>query len=611
MKKELRPYQQKGVADLRTAYANGHRRVCYQAPTGSGKTILFTAIIDGATARGNRTLILGHRQEISEQIDVALTDLGLEHGFIAAGYPENPDAPVQIASVATLVRRLDRLGDIDLIVVDECFPAGTLIDGMPIECLRVGDFVRSFNHEIGCIERCRITQVFCNQPKHLVTVRLCDGRAITCTANHPFYTPHGYVAAAALSSRSEVLSNTEWARVDSVEVHQQASDGGFGGLCRDGLVYNIEVEGNHNYFVDDVLVHNCHHCPASSYLKILAAAGALPDAEIGGGLGLAADHKRPAILGVTATPERLDGKGLDDIFDHLVIGPTVEELIAEGWLAKPICFAPAKLPNLSGIKTRMGDYEIGALGDRMGKPIVIQSAVDEYERLCNGAPAIAFAVDIRHSQQVVAAFQARGIRAAHIDGDTPKDERRRILAALATGEIQVVGNCGLISEGLDVPGVHAAILLRPTKSLALHLQQVGRALRPAPGKDKAKILDCEGNVFEHGPPDAPHAWSLAGRDKETERAERELQRRCPECGAIIPLGSWHCLECGAVLREPVPGRVEVETHLVPAERLAVMTYQQALLWAGRSEARLRLVAQARGYKRGWVWHVLQNLGGAT
>jgi superfamily II DNA or RNA helicase len=449
---KLRDYQERDVERLRGAYGEGYRRVCYQAPCGSGKTVLFAHIVRGATARGNRTLILAHRQEIVDQISDALTELGLDHAFIAAGRAENSSAPVQIASVATLVRRLDRLGAINLIVTDEC-----------------------------------------------------------------------------------------------------------------------------------------HHGVASTWLKIYAAA---PNAKI---------------LGVTATPLRLDGKG-DQIFDHLVEGPTVEELIAGGWLVKPVCFAPERLPDLTGIRTRMGDYEVGALGERMAKPIVIQSAVDEYARLCAGTPAICFCVDIKHSVAVTEAFQARGFRAPHLDGTTPKDERRRILAALATGEIQVVGNCGIISEGLDVPGVHAVILSRPTKSLALHIQQVGRAMRPAPGKSKALILDCAGNIFQHGPPDAPHEWTLAGLDREAEK-ERESQRRCPGCGAIMPLSAWPCSECGTVLRQPVSERPEIETRLVPAERLASMTYRQALLWAGRSEARLRLVAKARGYKKGWVWHVLHHTEG--
>jgi superfamily II DNA or RNA helicase len=213
-----------------------------------------------------------------------------------------------------------------------------------------------------------------------------------------------------------------------------------------------------------------------------------------------------------------------------------------------------------------------------------------------------FCADIDHSQRVASAFRERGYRAAHVDGDTPADERRALIAALATTELQVVTNCGLISEGLDVPNVAAAILLRPTKSLALYLQQVGRALRPAAGKDRALILDHAGNTYRFGLADTPRQWSLDGRPK----GEGEAPvRRCPG-GALVPAASFDCPECGAELRSRE--KVEVEhVPLIEAEKLKIMNYGQALRWAGESEERLRLVAKARGYKRGWVWHRLQEL----
>jgi superfamily II DNA or RNA helicase len=451
----LRPYQETDITKLRQSFADGAQRVLYQAPTGSGKTVLFAAIVAGAAARGNRIVILGHRQEIVDQIGAALAELGVAHGLIAAGHDETPDAMVQVASVATLVRRLDRLAEVDLAVIDEA-----------------------------------------------------------------------------------------------------------------------------------------HHAVAGTWRKITDA---IPGAKI---------------LGVTATPQRLDGKGLSDIFDTLVIGPSIKALTADGYLAPATCFAPERLPDLSRVRSRAGDFAIDELGDVMRAGVVIGSAVDEYERLCPGVPAIAFCVDIKHSQLVAERFTARGYRAAHVDGDSDKDERRALIAALARGGLQVLANCGLISEGLDVPGVHAALLLRPTRSPALYLQQVGRALRPAPGKDRALILDHAGNVLRHGLPDAPRAWSLAGRAKRV-AGDDELLRRCPECGAIIALSCWHCSECGAVLREPPAARVEIESRLVVAERLRVMSYQQAVRWAGRDEDRLRLVAKARGYKRGWIWHRMQELGGAA
>jgi superfamily II DNA or RNA helicase len=444
----LRPYQQADIARIRGEYANGARRVCYQAPTGSGKTVLFTAVVSGAAERGNRVVILGHRQEICDQISQALDVLGVAHGLIAAGYPETPLLPVQVASVATLIRRLDRFTGADLLVIDEA-----------------------------------------------------------------------------------------------------------------------------------------HHAVAGMWRTIIAA---LPQAKI---------------LGVTATPERLDGQGLRDVFDILIIGPAVADLIENGFLSRFTTYAPPRSPDLSGVRSRMGDYATGELSAAMSRGIVITGAVDEYEQHCPGAPAICFCVDTAHSQLVAAAFRERGYRAPHVDGDTPRDERRALIAALATTDVQVLCNCGLISEGLDVPAVMAAILLRPTKSLALYLQQVGRALRPAPGKERALILDHAGCTYRHGFADTPRRWSLDGRPR-GEGGEAPVTR-CPECGAVVPAASFDCPECGAELRS----RERVEIHgapLIEAEKLKIMNYGQALRWAGNSEERLRLVAKARGYKRGWVWHRLEE-----
>jgi superfamily II DNA or RNA helicase len=448
---ELRSYQETGVADIRASFANGARAVLYQAPTGSGKTVLFTYVVQKAVARGNRVCILGHRQEIIEQIGDALYAMGVDHGSIAAGYPETPDLPVQVASVATLVRRLDRLHELDLLVVDEC-----------------------------------------------------------------------------------------------------------------------------------------HHAVAGTWRTII---NAMPDAKV---------------LGCTATPERLDGQGLNDIFDVLITGPSVADLIEGGYLASFTAYAPARDLDLTGVKTRAGDFAVDQLAGVMSNTVVIGSAVDEYMRLCPGAPAICFCVDIAHSKLVAARFAAAGYRAAHIDGDTPKDERRDLIRALGSGDLQVLANCSLISEGLDVPGVVAAILLRPTKSLALYLQQVGRALRPASGKTRALILDHAGNTYRFGPADAPHQWSLEGRAKT--RSATPLVRRCKECGALNPLAAIICEACGAELQcKPPIQRVEVPTNtLVEIERLRAMSYG----WAGANESRLCQIAKARGYKQGWVYYRLREQGAA-
>ena len=294
-------------------------------------------------------------------------------------------------------------------------------------------------------------------------------------------------------------------------------------------------------------------------------------------------------------------------FDALVIGPsTSSELIADNWLSPFIAYAPERLVDLKGARAVAGDYALGDLERRMNVGFVLDDALAEYRKHLDGQTAIAFCVTINHSRMVARFFRTNGIRARHVDGDTPAKERRELIEQLATGEVQIITNCSLIAEGLDVPSVAGVILLRPTKSLALHLQQIGRALASRlPAKQRAVILDHAGNCLRHGMPDLEHPWSLEGRPKKRGKA---LVRRCPDCGALIPIAVHGCPECGADLRpEPIQPAtvpdplVELDPATAHERWLANGPFQAVMRWAGSNEARLRAVARARGYKPGWVW----------
>ena len=340
-----------------------------------------------------------------------------------------------------------------------------------------------------------------------------------------------------------------------------------------------------------LVIDEAHHAVAATWQRVIDA---LPDVRI---------------LGATATPRRLDGKPLDDIFDHLVLGPPIAELIDSGFLSPVTVFTPIQGgPDLSRVAIRAGDYAVDQLSGLMSGRMIIRSAVEEYQRLCPGAPAIAFCVDIRHSRLVAKAFRNAGYAAEHVDGNTPRQQRRELIGALNSGDIDVLTNCGLISEGLDVPGVEAAILLRPTKSLTLYLQMVGRALRP--GRPFAYVLDHAGNAMRHGLPTARRRWSLHGK-QQPDNASDGL-RRCPECGAVNPPEADVCEHCGAAQRQR-DVRIEVEgprlaeaieTPVNDAE-LAGMSYHSVLRWASGIDGRLvrdRLErgARSRGYRAYWV-----------
>ena len=240
------------------------------------------------------------------------------------------------------------------------------------------------------------------------------------------------------------------------------------------------------------------------------------------------------VLGVTATPSRLDGKGLGDVFNDMVMGPSVAELTARGFLSPAIVYAPAK-PDLSGLKRRAGDYVTGEIEDVMDKPKITGSAVKHYQRYADGKRAVAFCCSIAHAEHTAEQLRAAGYVAAHVDGKMDDRLRDQTIAAFKRGQINVLTSCDLINEGFDVPGIECAILLRPTQSLGLHIQQIGRSVRPSPetGKTHTIILDHAGNTAMHGLIDEVRDWSLDGSVHRASDGERAAAvRTCPQCFAM-------------------------------------------------------------------------------
>lgn len=260
------------------------------------------------------------------------------------------------------------------------------------------------------------------------------------------------------------------------------------------------------------------------------------------------------ILGLSATPERLDGTGLGRWFKQMVCGPSVRWLMDHGRLSDYELFAPSpgQLPDLSGIRKTGGDLNRGQTAEVMSGTKVVGNAVAEYSKIAHGKRAVVFCVSIKHSLGVVEKFRAAGYRAVHIDGES--GDRDEILRDFERGQIDVLCSVDLISEGFDVPGIECAISLRPTASLSLWIQQVGRALRVAPGKTHAIILDHAGNSLPkeaggrgHGLPDQDRVWTLEGRIKKSRGAgsgeEAVPTRQCPVCYRVHPPAPT-CPKCG-------------------------------------------------------------------
>ena len=269
---------------------------------------------------------------------------------------------------------------------------------------------------------------------------------------------------------------------------------------------------------------------------------------------LAAQFPAATQIGLTATPQRLDGKGLRPFFDVLLTGPSTADLIAQGYLSRYRLYAPGTAPTLAGVHRVAGDFNRRELSDAMQSTTVVGDALAHYRQHCPDARALVFAWSLEVSRGIAQQFTDAGISAAHVDGETPRYERTEAMRRFRAGDLRVLCNVDLYGEGLDVPALDAVFLLRPTQSLSLYLQQVGRGLRPSPGK-VVRIFDHVNNWARHGLPDDPRAWSLDGVTRAKREASEPMGRRCGVCFGVAGPSARACPYCGVVY--PVQAR-EVE-----------------------------------------------------
>lgn len=262
---------------------------------------------------------------------------------------------------------------------------------------------------------------------------------------------------------------------------------------------------------DLVIIDEAHRSIAKSYQNLLA------------------NYPHAKVIGLTATPERLDGKGLADLFDDMVVVSTIPELISEGFLVAPECYgAPGGGPDLSAVKKQRGDYHEGQLQTAMDTTELTGELLANWQRLAGDCKTIVFATGIEHSQHIVSRFQSAGVNAAHLDGSTPMVQRQQIIRDWRTGTLQVVSNVMVLTEGFDYPELECCVLARPTQSVAIYLQSVGRVMRPAPGKGKALVLDHAGCFNAHGLPFEHREWTLEGEAKRRAR-EKVPPKVCRVC----------------------------------------------------------------------------------
>jgi superfamily II DNA or RNA helicase len=285
--------------------------------------------------------------------------------------------------------------------------------------------------------------------------------------------------------------------------------------------------------------------------------------------------------------------------------PPVGELIDRGYLVGTKVYAPST-PDLTGVRVRAGDYVESQLAERVDTPKLVGNIVEHWHRLAEGRKTVVFATSVAHSLHIRNEFRASGVAAEHIDGETSIEEREQILGRLSRGEIAVVSNCLVLTEGWDQPDVSCIALARPTKHTGLYRQMVGRVLRPAPGKDHALVLDHAGAVFTHGFVEESVAWTL-DQDRRAVNPEQAARANykspglhaCPKCSAIRTAGQ-PCPACG--------WRPQRSARAVDVEDGELGHVQQdgsvAKTVLDRESFHGQLVWYARqhGYKRGWAAH---------
>lgn len=276
-------------------------------------------------------------------------------------------------------------------------------------------------------------------------------------------------------------------------------------------------------FLQLLVIDEAHHSNAGTWAKVV-------------------QHFHTAkLLGVTATPIRGDGRGLGEYYQTMVQGPSAAWLTDNGYLAPAKVYAPPGFDS-TGLRKRMGDFDMTQAADR----VQMGDCLTHYRQHLSGQTAIAFCCSVAHAEAVARLFQSAGIAASSIDGSNTASERRGLLEDLGTGKLKVLTSCALIGEGVDVPSVGGCILLRPTQSVALHLQMIGRCLRPQDGKT-AVVLDHVGNTLRLGHHLEDRDWTLDGVHKRDREAAPSV-KVCPSALPPAPAPRRYAATAGMYLR---------------------------------------------------------------
>lgn len=313
-------------------------------------------------------------------------------------------------------------------------------------------------------------------------------------------------------------------------------------------------------------------------------------------------------IGFTATPWRMNGKGFHDVYDSMVVGPSVKWLISNKYLA-PFKYYSVNLVNSDKLKkSNTGDYTNKSMDEAVGKTI-FGDVINTYKKVANGQQAIVYAHSVEYSQIVADSFNQAGISARHVDAKTSSTKRKKIMTDFKAGKIKIICNVDLISEGFNVPDCSTVILLRPTASLVLFVQQSMRSMRYKPGK-VATIIDHVANYSRFGLPDDDFDWTLDDREKKRNGRKDDAPaiKTCEKCFRVVPAQSKICPFCGfefeveaTEMKEDKQAKIEKIGEFKMVADYKNVKYGKMKVSDADNVEDLYKIAKARGYKPGWAY----------
>ena len=295
-------------------------------------------------------------------------------------------------------------------------------------------------------------------------------------------------------------------------------------VCMPKSLNNMLSRLPESFAPDVIFTDECHHSEADTWQNIYSY---YPDATR---------------VGMTATPQRTDGQGLDKTYTDIIETITMQEAIDAGYLAQPLLIVPEQYK--IDVPIQNGDFSTEAQAELLGKTQIIGDIITQYGNIFAGLPVLVACSTYEHAKLMTEEFNSAGYNFDHIHSGLAKHERKRMLREIRSGKLNGLCTVGIGIEGMDIPGLHGLIWLRRTLSVTIYLQFIGRVLRPMSGKSYGIILDPVGNVFIHGRPEMPRIWSLKGRSERPAESDAPQMKICPQCKVMNSKDNIECHICG-------------------------------------------------------------------